>query len=487
MNKKLYITSTLPYPNSIEGAHVGHLFEFVITDAISRYFKNKLGEENVFFNTGIDEEGLKIWQKSIELNISVEAFLEQQTIIWKGFCETLQIEYDNFYKTSSKEHQRNVQKFWSECIDRGDIYKKKYSGKYCVGCESFKLEKELEDGKCPDHAGIELKKTDEENYFFRLSKYKEKLQAWIAENTEFLKPKNKSDELKNFIDNIEDISVSRLRKNVPWGTEVPGDEEQTVYIWFSALLNYIFSCGYYENRDNFNEWWNKTVQVCGPDNLKFQAVIFQAILASAEIKQTEKLLVHGTILDKDGRKMSKTAGNVIDPIDQLDKYGLSAVRYYALAGLQVYGNSGWDEEQLVKLYNSHLADNYGNLLARVIHLVNLKNIDVDNGSVDSDIHHIFENKFIEIEKLWDEYEITAAINSLHELLKTANQYITEKQPWSKESIDFDKVLRTLFYTLKKATILYMPVIPDKAKEAMESLRNLNKVILFPKINFVNKN
>lgn len=479
MSKKLYITSTLPYPNNLDGGHVGHLFEFVLTDSISRYFKKKFGKENVLFNTGLDEEGLKIWEKAKELNIPVEDFLEHQTIIWKKFCESFQIDYDNFYKTSNREHQKNVQKFWIECLERDDIYKKIYSGKYCVGCESFKLEKELIYGKCPDHSTIELKTTDEENYFFRLSKYKENLQEWILENKEFLKPESKFEELKNFIDNVEDISVSRLRKNVPWGTEVPNDKEHTIYIWFSALLNYIFSCKYYENREEFNEWWEDTIQVCGPDNLRFQAVIFQAMLASAGIKKTGKLLVHGTILDAEGKKMSKTAGNIIDPLCQLQKYGISAVRYYALTGLQVYGNSKWDENQLVKLYNSHLADNYGNLVKRVVHLLNIKNTDIGLDLPNS--YQLFEHGLNVIVSLLEEYDITGALEALNNVITQANQYITEKKPWDKNSVDYDIVLRTLYHVLLKATELYSPVIPGKSKEIYESLITLNEVIIFPKI------
>ena len=477
MNKKLFITSTLPYVNS--SPHVGFLFEAVIADALTRYFKIKLGKENVFFNTGLDEEGLKIWEKAQELNIPVEVFLEQQSIIWKDFCLKAQIDYDNFYRTSTTEHQENVQKFWNECLKKGDIYKKNYSGKYCIGCEAFKFDKELIDGKCQDHPGIELNITNEENYFFRLSNYRNHLSEWFNNSPEFLLPKNRLEELRNFINDAEDISVSRLRTNVPWGTEVPNDKEHTIYIWFSALTNYIFSCKYYENREEFNGWWQDTVQICGPDNLKFQAAIFQAMLASAEIGNTKKLLVHGMILDKNGRKMSKTAGNVVDPIEQINKYGISAVRYYALAGLQTYGNSKWDEEQLVNIYNAHLADNYGNLLTRVVHLCALKNIVID--TISENNRNFLRTQIDGAVELFETYDISGSLSAINDVISQANKYITDKQPWGKNSTDYKDVLESLFWVLYEVTLLYLPIIPDKAKQALNSLETMTKDIVFPKI------
>ena len=231
------------------------------------------------------------------------------------------------------------------------------TGTYCVGCESFKSDRELsvdflsssdpiaENSKgntyikkfCPDHPTTTLQEVEEENYFFKLSKYRNILSDWAQKSTGFLEPESKRNEFLKVIDSIQDISVSRVKENVSWGIPVPGDESQIIYVWFDALLNYIFAAEYYDNGDGFNEKWNdaEVIQICGPDNLKFQSVILQGLLMSAGIKKTNKLLVHGTILDSDGKKMSKSVGNVVDPIDQIEKYGVDAVRYYALAGLKI--------------------------------------------------------------------------------------------------------------------------------------------------------
>lgn len=477
MSKKLYITTTLPYANSVP--HIGHSFEFIIGDTLARYFRGKLGDANVHFNIGLDEHGKKIHDASIAAGKPAIEYLNELNDNWKQFCSKFDIQYNSFYRTSHPKHYKLVSKFWEHCLNEGLIYKKKYKGNYCVGCESFKLEKDLVDNKCQDHPNLEIQSVEEENYFFALSRFQYSLVKWFNEQCN-LRPSSKHEELKNILEDIQDISISRKIESVPWGIPVPNDPTQVIYVWFEALLNYIFIIGYYnEDKTEFNEYWDNSIQIFGPDNLKFQAAIFQGLLQAAGVGHTKVLLCHGTILDKSGKKMSKTVGNVIDPIDQLNKYGVDAVRYYSLAGLQVYGNSGWDEEQLVNLYNAHLADNYGNLLTRVVHLINLKNINLDQNLPTE--YQRFEIHLNTVGQLYDVYDITAALSALNDVTRLANQYITERQPWSKNSEDFEIVLRTLYKVLLEATKYYLPVIPHKGREAFESLRNLEKAIVFPKI------
>lgn len=502
MSKKKFITCTLPYSNS--HPHIGHAFEFIIGDAIARYYRGKNGDANVHFNIGLDEHGKKIHDASVAAGKSTQEYLNELNEKWKQFCSSFKIEYNSFYRTSNPKHYAAVSKFWNECKQKGLIYKKTYQGIYCVGCESFKLEKDLVENhisgvdtavenpevhvhkylSCPDHPNSELQQVEEENYFFALTKFRKELIEWSNTNM-YLRPYTKIDELKGIIDEIQDISISRKVESVPWGVPVPGDSSQVIYVWFEALLNYIFIIGYYDKPDEFKEYWNDSVQIFGPDNLKFQAAIFQGMLSAAGVNHTGALLCHGTILDKEGKKMSKTVGNVIDPIDQLNKYGIDAVRYYALAGLQVYGNSGWDEDQLVKLHNAHLADNYGNLLVRVVHLISLKKA-ANGGNLPNDFYwnydwKLFKSHFEAIVQLWDNYDVTAAIHKLNDTLKLANKYITDKAPWSKESTDSDFVLATLYWVLKEATKFYLPVIPDRANQALASLNSLKKDIVFTKI------
>lgn len=480
MSKKKYITTSLPYANSVP--HIGHAFEFILGDALARYFRSKLGDTNVHFNIGLDEHGKKIHDTAVASGKTEKEYLEGLNIEWRNFCSLFDIQYNSFYRTSHSRHYENVAKFWEDCKKKGLIYKKSYTGSYCVGCESFKLEKDLLDGRCLDHHTTEIQFVEEENYFFALTKFRKELLIWFETDCN-IQPESKREEVFNFINEIQDISISRKKESVPWGIPVPGDYTQVTYVWFEALLNYILIIGYYGNKESFEKYWNESVQVFGPDNLKFQAVILQGLLSAAGVTHTKALLCHGTILDSNGRKMSKTVGNVVDPIDQLNKYGIDAVRYYALAGISTYGNSGWDETKVVDLYNAHLADNYGNLIARTVHLINLNCEKDDNFFRYSDKlidKALFEDKLKEVGEYWEKYKVSNALESLFQVLKSANQYFTEKQPWAKDAVDVEKTLATVFWVLDQATNYYLPVIPKKAREAHSSLWGFRKEIIFPK-------
>ena len=492
MNKRKYITTTLPYANS--NPHIGHLFEFLIGDALARYFKYR--GDDVFFNIGLDEHGLKIQQAAEKEGITPQEYVDGLSEVWIDFIKKFSIDsYDNFYRTSDADHKIRVHCFWTRAASNGDIYKKKYTGTYCVGCESFKTDRDIVDGKCPDHPTAELQEVEEENYFFKLSKYKNSLHNWAYKATDFLEPISKRAEFLNIIDSIEDISVSRLKEVVSWGVEVPEDDSQTIYVWFDALLNYIFAAGELAEdsdvSDLFDENWNKSevIQICGSDNLKFQAVIFQGLLYSSGIENTNKLLVHGTILDSNGKKMSKSEGNVVDPIDQLEKYGVEAVRYYALAGLRTYGNSSWDEQQLVELHNSHLADDFGNLVARVTHLAGkFLEEGKDNPNVELDYSYVEDDHFcslfnIEVDKvkeLWNSYKVSEALELTNKLVKSLNKYINDEQPWKSLESGWPVILE-LHYAIDKINELYYPVIPGKVGEVRIALRECKKSIIFPKL------
>ena len=450
--------------------HIGHAFEFILADSISRYLKKK---SDVHFNVGLDEHGLKVWSKAQEFGITVQEHIENLTTIWLDFCQKFQIKYDSFYKTSDKLHHDKVQILWKRFLERGDIYKKSYTGKYCLGCESFKVDKELIEGKCPDHPTTNLQDIEEENYFFRLTKYKDSLLDWLNNNPEFLQPSNKIEELKNIIISSEDISISRLKSNCHWGVDVPNDPNQVIYVWFDALLNYIFAAGYLT--EDFN--WSNVIQLCGPDNLRFQGLIFQAFLESEGIPKTGKLLVHGTILDKTGRKISKTLGNTIDPIEQLDKWGLDAVRYYSLIGLSTYSNSNWNEEDLKIIYNNDVCSGWGNLLTRTLHLIDSKSVDIIN--VTTDFKKIVDRQSDIINSLWSEFRVKEALQKTNELVKIGNKYINDETPWSNPN--FNQILSNLYYLIEVVNDLYEPVFPDKYLLTQDAIFNKKKIILFEKI------
>jgi len=477
---KLYITTTLPYVNA--EPHVGHALEFVQADAISRYFKSKLGNENVFFNVGTDEHGLKIYRKAKEEGLEIKEFVDKYAQRFMDFCKLFFVEYDNFYRTSDEKHHKAAQEFWKRCNAKGDIYKKKYSGKYCVGCERFITEKELVDGKCPDH-GTQPEEKEEENYFFKLSNYKEHLLGWLDSNPEVLKPKQKVEELKKIIEEIEDISISRLRENLPWGIEVPEDPAQVFYVWFDALTNYVNVIGFGTDEKKLNEWW-PGIQLFGPDNLRFQGAIWQGMLASVGLQQSLKLLEHGMVLGPDGTKMAKSKGNVISPFDQEEKFGAEIVRFYLLVGISTFSDSSYKEEDLINMYNSRLADNYGNLLNRVIHLAQSNNVEINREELlEKDFKEKVDSYKKKIENLYEEYEIALAGESIDELADWGNKYITEKEPWSKtvDIKDRELILNNLSYLLKVVIQLYLPILPESCKKAENALEKKEKIILFKKI------
>ena len=469
-NQRIFLTTTLPYVNS--EPHVGHLFEFVLADAITRALKQH--GHPVTFNVGLDEHGLKVWQKSQEQGITPQEHIAKLTTTWLEFCKKFHIGYDIFYKTSNPQHHNDVKIIWNRLIERGDLYKKLYSGNYCVGCESFKFDKELVGGKCPDHPNTELQYVEEEIHFFRLSKYKDSILHWLKYAPDFLQPENKITELENLITDAPDFPASRLKTRCPWGIEVPNDIEYVIYVWLDALTNYIFAAGYLTS--DFN--WDYVIQLCGSDNLRFQACIFQAILQSEGIKHTDKLLVHGTILDAEGKKMSKSEGNVVSPIEQLEKYGSDAVRYYLLGCLNTYGNSAWNEKDLVARFNSDICNDYGNLISRTLHLVDTK---CSGELLPPDLD--FRDKVIEwdeaVDELWLAFNVKDALTKLNELIKFGNKYINDTKPWSSD--DYKQTLSNLYYLIKVAATAYAPVFPNREEEIHQAITNKKKVILFTKI------
>jgi len=458
-------------------AHAGHCLEFILADFIARY-KTSEGYD-VFFNVGLDEAGAKISDAASAANIPVDEYLEDLAIKWIEFCKLFNISYTNFYRTISKDHHDKVQLFWESCLLNGDLYKKEYTAKYCTGCESFKTEKDLINGKCPEHTKLEISEISEENWFFRLTKYKDEIYDFVKK-TNFLTPHNKLYELLNQISGAEDISVSRDKSRVSLGVDVPNDDGQIIYVWFSALLNYIIAAGWDGSEDKtlFNSWWKNTLQICGPDNLKFQGLIFQSLLASQNISFTKKLLVHGTITDSNGNKMSKTEGNVIDPISQLNKFGLDAVRYYILAGLNTTANNSWSELDLINLFNSDVVDGVGNLIARTLHLIDINNVEVIEPS--ALFKDYIDDILIDSRKQLDNYEIKDGIKTANEVVRYCNTYIIEKKPWS-DPVNSEEVLSNLYYALTAIADFYQPIFPNRYKDITDALKGKKKAILFAKI------
>ncbi|MBP9836929.1 MAG: methionine--tRNA ligase [Candidatus Pacebacteria bacterium] len=360
--KAKYITTTLPYVNS--DPHIGHAYEFLQADVLARYYR-LLGHE-VFFNTGTDEHGQKLAQKADEKGESRQAYVDHYANEFKKLGLVLNLSYDNFIRTTDEAHKLAAEEIWRRCAKKGDIYKKKYSGLYCVGCEAFKTESDLVDGKCPDHnTSPEL--IEEENYFFKLSNYQEYLEEYLS-HEELTLPDWRRLETLNFVKTgLSDLSISREKSRLDWGVPVPDDSEQVMYVWFDALTNYISTLGWPNEAGNFKKFWvdGETLQLAGKDQMRFQSVIWQAMLKSANIKATDKIVYHGFI-NSDGQKMSKSLGNVISPYELIERYGTDATRYLLLRHVHPFDDTDVTWEKLDEWYTANLVNGLGNLVARVM-------------------------------------------------------------------------------------------------------------------------
>ena len=340
MNKKFYITTTLPYVNA--EPHIGFAFEIIQADAIARYHE-LLGDE-VVFNFGTDEHGQKIYQKALEEGKDPQKYCDEYAAKFDALKKALNLNYTNFIRTTNSAHIKAAQEFWKLCVKNDDIYKKFYKIKYCVGCELEKTESELVDGKCPLHSNRDLEIIEEENYFFKFSKYQKPLLDFYKKNPDFVIPESKFNEIKTFVKSgLQDFSISRLKSKMPWGIDIPDDPEQIMYVWFDALINYISTLGWPEDEKKFKDFW-PGVQVAGKDNLRQQSAIWQAMLLSAKLSSSKQIFIHG-FLTVNGQKISKSLGNVINPIELVKKYGTDPVRYFLLAKVHPFEDSDFTIEK----------------------------------------------------------------------------------------------------------------------------------------------
>ena len=358
MAKKFYITTTAPYVNA--DPHLGFALEIIQADTLARY--HRLLGEKVVFSFGTDEHGLKIYRKALEEKLEPQAYCDQSVATWNKLKQALNLSYTHFIRTTEKRHLEAAQELWQRCLKNNDIYKKTYKSKYCVGCELEKTDSELEQGHCPLHPNLEIELIHEENYFFRFSKYQKPLLEFYGKNTDFVVPRYRFHEIIEFVKSgLEGFSVSRLKSKMPWGVDVPDDPDHVMYVWFDALIFYISNLGWPQAAD-FDGFW-PGVQVAGKDNLRQQSAIWQALLLSAGLPNSRQIMIHGFI-QSGGQKMSKSLGNVIDPIFLSKKYGVDALRYYLLAKIHPFNDSDFTLPLFEGAYNADLANGLGNLVSR---------------------------------------------------------------------------------------------------------------------------
>ena len=358
-----YITTTLPYVNA--DPHLGHALEFVEADCFARALR-LVGDE-VFLNIGTDEHGAKIAQKAEQEGKSPQAYADEYAARFRIFADRLGISYDSFIRTTDARHIAAAQEFWKRCEAAGDIYKAAYEIKYCVGCELEKTDSELVDGRCPLHPHMEIEIRKEENYYFRFSNYQNALLERYAAQPSFVVPEGRLREIKAFVAaGLKDFSISRRKEKLAWGVPVPDDDEHVMYVWFDALANYVSAIGWPKDEEKFKKWWPVT-QFAGKDNLRQQSAMWQAMLLSAGLPFSEQIFIHGFITSG-GQKMSKSLGNVINPLDLVEKYGTDAVRYILLRHVSPFEDSDLTLDAIHEHYTAHLTNGLGNLVARVMQM-----------------------------------------------------------------------------------------------------------------------
>lgn len=453
MNDKFFITTAIPYVNA--KPHVGHALEFVQADVIKR-FHAALGETATLLS-GSDENALKNVQAAEKENYSAQEFVDKNAVLFEKLAENLNIQFDIFQKGSNPDHYKSSQKLWELCETKGDIYKKSYSGLYCLGCEQFYEKDELnENGECFEHPGKKLEEVTEENYFFKLSKYQKEIEEIISNETIKIIPESRKNEILAFVkQGLKDISISRSNQRAKnWGVPVPGDDTQRMYVWFDALNIYQSGIGFAINESEYEKLWPADVHVIGKGIIRFHAVYWPAFLLSAGLKLPKSLFVHG-YFTVDGQKMSKTLGNVVDPNEIIKKYGVDALRYYLLSQIPSTADGDFSEERLKEVYNSDLANGLGNLASRVAKLcekISLSGITIPSSLSDTTMEHL------------EKYNFSRALESIWEEIKKSDKIMNEKKPWEKEGEYLKNILSALALTITQIAYDLQPFLPNTSEK-----------------------
>jgi len=446
-NKKtFYITTTIPYANA--PPHIGFALELVEADILARYH-TLIGEE-VFFLTGTDEHGSKNYKMAKEADLTPQKFVDKNSAFFKELTKALDISNNNFIRTTDKlAHWPGVIELWKILEKNGDLYKKKYEGNYCVGCERFVTEKDLIDGKCPNHLNLIPERISEENYFFKLSKYSSKITNLIKKNELKIYPDKWKNDFLSLVENgLTDVSFSREKKHLPWGIPVSGDESQVMYVWCDALPNYLTGIGFPDKK--YKKYWPCNLHVVGKDMLRFHAGIWPGMLLSAGMELPQQIIVHG-FLTSEGHKMSKSLGNVTNPLELRKKYSSDSIRYYLTRTIPFGEDGDFSEQALIERHNNELANKLGNLISRVEGLIEKNGMQKCENELVNELH------LEEIKDLMEKFELDKALGEIFSFIDRCNEYVQTKKPWETKD---KKVLYEVADSIKKIAILLWPFMPS---------------------------
>lgn len=472
-NNRFYITTPIYYVNDVP--HIGHAYTTILCDAFARF--NRFIGRDTFFLTGTDEHGEKIANTAASLNKTAQEHVDTVVQRFLHVWDVLGISNDGFIRTTDPKHKKVVESCVRRLVETGDIYKDSYEGWYCVPCESFWSETQLNDGKCPD-CGREVRCIEEKNYFFKLSKYQEWLLDYIDENPDFILPKGKRSEVVSFLkEPLEDLCISRPKERLHWGIPFPGDDDFVLYVWFDALINYISAIGY--GTDAFENIWPASIHMMAKDILRQHAIYWPIMLKALDIPMPKHVIAHGwwTIA---GDKMSKTTGNVVDPINMSDLYGVDTFRYFMLREARLGSDGNYSEDLLIERLNSDLANDLGNLVHRSIAMMvkyfggEVPAVNVDK--LNYPIRDLALGALAKMKKAMDEdYDTRGAISAVWELVESANKFIEEEKPWvlakdEAKAEDLQKVMYTLMESIRFVGVLLLPFLPETSAKMMGLLK-----------------